>query len=46
MPTTLVAEAGLIIDPSVSEPSVPAARPAAAAVPEPELEPDGVTSRA
>ena len=43
-PTIPCAADGLTIEPEVSVPIVIAARPAAAAAPEPELEPDGVMS--
>src|SRR3954447_15654054 len=43
-PTSPCAAAGLTIDPEVSVPIVIAARPAAAAAPEPELEPLGLAS--
>src|ERR671938_1556252 len=45
MPTTPLAPEGDTIEPSVSVPSAPAARLAAAATAEPELEPDGLRSR-
>ncbi len=41
IPTTPQLLDGLMIEPSVSVPIVSAARPAAIATPEPELEPDG-----
>jgi hypothetical protein len=43
-PTMPCAAEGETIEPEVSVPIVMAARPAAAAAPEPELEPDGVMS--
>src|SRR5213594_2367270 len=46
MPTIPFFEDGLTIDPSVSVPMVIAAYPAAAATPEPELEPPGLRSSA
>src|SRR5256885_8932906 len=44
MPTIPFADEGLMIDPSVSVPIAKAAKPAAAATPEPELDPLGVRS--
>ena len=44
IPTRLLWEEGQTIDPSVSVPSAPAARLAAGAVPDPELEPHGLWS--
>ncbi len=46
MPTMPQHEDGETIEPSVSEPTVTAARLADAATPEPELEPEGQRSRA
>ena len=43
-PTMPCAAAGLMIEPDVSVPTVSAARPAAAAAPEPDEEPLGLTS--
>jgi hypothetical protein len=45
MPTRALCEEGQTIDPSVSVPSETAARLAAVAVPDPELEPHGLWSR-
>src|SRR5687767_14345892 len=45
MPTTELTDAGQTIEPSVSVPTAAAARLAATATPEPELEPHGDTSR-
>ena len=45
IPTTPFAPAGQTIDPSVSVPTVIVARSAAAATPEPQLEPHGLRSR-
>src|SRR5215207_600706 len=45
MPTMAEADDGLMIEPSVSVPSAAAARLAATATPEPELEPPGLRSR-
>ena len=45
-PTTPHALAGHTIDPSVSVPTAIGASPAATATPEPELDPDGLRSRA
>lgn len=44
IPTTLFLLLGDTIEPSVSDPSVPAARPIAAEIPLPLLEPEGSTS--
>src|SRR5476649_547577 len=46
MPTSPAAAAGDVTDPSVSVPTATEQKFAAAAVPEPELEPDGVRSSA
>ncbi len=46
MPTTPLIEAGHMIDPPVSVPMVTVARLAETAQPEPELDPQGVRSRA
>jgi hypothetical protein len=45
-PTMPLIEAGQTIEPSVSVPTAAAARPAATATPEPELDPQGLRSRA
>ena len=45
MPTMPLAPDGQTIEPSVSVPTVTVARSAAAATPEPELEPHGFRSR-
>jgi hypothetical protein len=45
-PTTPLTDAGQTIEPSVSVPTAPAARSAATATPEPELEPQGLRSSA
>ena len=44
MPTTLLAVPGLRIEPEVSVPTATATRLAATAMPEPELEPPGVST--
>ena len=41
MPQIELSEAGEMIEPEVSEPSVPTAKPMEAATPDPELEPPG-----
>ena len=46
MPTRPLALEGQTMEPSVSVPTATTARPAAIAAPEPELEPQGLRSRA